>query len=182
MKHLFFIIALFCPLLFSCNNEVKEGGEAEITNNDNNNNNTVADTATTSTTVNSKDTVPAKTAEAKPEKTQVAGPSTPIELTDASFDNMVLKSDKVVVVDFWATWCKPCLMIAPSMKELASEYAGKVVIGKLDVDKNPKTAQKYQISSIPMVMVFKNGKLVDKLLGAMPKSEYKAKIDKALGS
>jgi thioredoxin 1 len=73
-------------------------------------------------------------------------------------------------------------MIAPSMKELASEYAGKVVIGKLDVDKNPQTAQKYQISSIPMVMFFKNGKLVDKLMGAMPKSEYKTKIDKVLGS
>lgn len=180
MKHLFFIVAIFCPILFSCNNEVKEVGEAEITNN-NNNNNTVADTATTSTTVNSKDTVPAKAEETKPVKTQ-AGPSAPIELTDASFDNMVLKSDKIVVVDFWATWCKPCLMIAPSMKELASEYAGKVVIGKLDVDKNPKTAQKYQISSIPMVMFFKDGKLVDKLMGAMPKSEYKAKIDKVLGS
>ena len=85
--------------------------------------------------------------------------------TDANFETDVLKSDTPVVVDFWATWCKPCLMIAPSMKELASEYAGKVVIGKLDVDKNPKTAQKYQINSIPMVMFFKNGQVIGRALG-----------------
>ncbi len=178
MKHLFFIVAIFCPILFSCNNEMKESTETPPSTNNSSN-----DSSSANTTVNTKDTTPAtKIAEVKPEKTQVAGPSAPIELTDSSFDNMVLKSDKIVVVDFWATWCKPCLMIAPSMKELASEYAGKVVIGKLDVDKNPKTAQKYQINSIPMVMFFKNGKLVDKLMGAMPKSEYKAKIDKVLGS
>jgi thioredoxin 1 len=177
MKHLFFIVAIICPILFSCNNEMKEITETPPSTNNSSNDSSSANSA-----VNTKDTTPAtKTAEVKPEK-PVAGPSTPIELTDASFDNMVLKSDKIVVVDFWATWCKPCLMIAPSMKELASEYAGKVVIGKLDVDKNPKTAQKYQINSIPMVMFFKNGKLVDKLMGAMPKSEYKAKIDKVLGS
>jgi thioredoxin 1 len=177
MKHLFFIVAIFCPLLFSCNNEVKESTETPTSTN-----NSSIDNSSANTAVITKDTTSTtKTAEAKPEKT-LAGPSTPIELTDASFDNLVLKSDKVVVVDFWATWCKPCLMIAPSMKELASEYAGKVVIGKLDVDKNPQTAQKYQISSIPMVMFFKNGKLVDKLMGAMPKSEYKTKIDKVLGS
>jgi thioredoxin 1 len=173
MKYLILIAALNFPVIFSCNNDVKESTETPTANSSSNE---------SSSTANTIDTTPVtKTAETKPEKT-LAGPSAPVEINDASFDNMVLKSDKIVLVDFWATWCKPCLMIAPIMKELATEYAGKVVIGKLDVDKNPKTAQKYQISAIPMVMVFKNGKLVDKLMGALPKSEYKTKIDKVLGS
>ena len=103
-------------------------------------------------------------------------------MNDADFEKIVLKSDKVVVVDFWATWCKPCLAIAPYMKELASEYSEKVVVAKLDVDKNPNTAAKYEPRSSPLVLIFKNGKLVDKLIGAMPKNEYKSRIDKALGS
>ncbi len=123
----------------------------------------------------------AKTAEVKPEKTQEK-PSSLIEITDENFDSIVLKSDKIVLVDFCANWNQPCVMLDPIMKDLAAEYAGKVVIGKLVVDKNPETAQQYQISVIPIVLIFKNGKLVDKLAYRYPKSEYKAKIDKVLGS
>jgi thioredoxin 1 len=113
-------------------------------------------------------------------KTDNIQSATTVEITDANFDKMILKSDKVVLIDFWAPWCKPCLAIAPTMKELANEYAGKLVIGKLDIDKNPAITQKYGIEAIPMIMIFKKGKLVDKVMGAFPKEEYKKKIDLAL--
>jgi thioredoxin 1 len=113
-------------------------------------------------------------------KTDNMQSATTVEITDANFDKMILKSDKVVLIDFWAPWCKPCLAIAPTMKELANEYAGKLVIGKLDIDKNPAITQKYGIEAIPMIMIFKKGKLVDKVMGAFPKEEYKKKIDLAL--
>lgn len=116
------------------------------------------------------------------ESTSNSQTATTVEITDANFDQMILKSDKVVLMDFWAPWCKPCLAIAPTMKELASEYAGKLVVGKLDIDKNPAVTQKYGIEAIPMIMIFKKGKLVDKVMGAFPKEEYKKKIDLVLGS
>jgi len=99
-----------------------------------------------------------------------------IELTDLNFEDEVLKSDKLVLVDFWAEWCAPCRFMTPVIKELAAEMAGKVVFGKLNVDYNPRTAAKYGIMSIPTFMVFKDGKPVDALVGAMPKQRLKALI------
>ena len=85
----------------------------------------------------------------------------PIELTDANFDMEVLKSDKPVLIDFWAVWCGPCKMIAPVVEEIAKEYDGKLKVGKLDVDNNPEVSMKFGIRSIPTLMVFKGGKVVE---------------------
>jgi thioredoxin 1 len=176
MKYLILTSAILCSFLFSCNNKVQESDETATSTD------STSESSSPNETANNTDTVQLENAkETKSEKTQT-GPSTPVDISDASFDNMVLKSDKVVVVDFWAVWCGPCRAIAPIMKDLAAEYAGKVMIGKLDVDKNPQTAQKYQINVIPIVLIFKNGKLVDKLTGAMQKPDYKARIEKVLGS
>lgn len=176
MKYLILTSAILCSLLISCKNQVQESGEIAASID------STSQSSSPNSTENKTDTAQLTNSnETKSEKTPT-GPSTPVDISDASFDNMVLKSDKVVVVDFWATWCGPCKMIAPHMKELASEYSGKIIVGKLDVDKNKITAQKYQISAIPIVMIFKNGQMVEKIVGAMPKSEYKAKIDKVLGS
>ncbi|GAB4342713.1 MAG: thioredoxin [Flammeovirgaceae bacterium] len=103
-----------------------------------------------------------------------------INITDSNFEEVVLKSNKPVLVDFWATWCGPCLMMAPVVDELAGDYAEKAVIAKLDVDANPITAQKFGIRSIPTMLVFKNGKMVDKLVGASPKNILKTKLDAQL--
>ena len=100
-----------------------------------------------------------------------------IEITDANFDEIVLKSDKPVLVDFWAAWCGPCKMIAPVVDELAVEYNDKAVIGKVDVDKNPAISAKFGIRSIPTLLVFKNGEIVDKQVGAAPKQALADKID-----
>ena len=94
---------------------------------------------------------------------------TVLELTDSTFDTVV-NANSVLVVDCWAVWCGPCRMVAPVIDELAKDFAGKVTFGKLDVDKNPATARKFQIQSIPTILFFKNGKLVDQKLGAMPKA------------
>jgi len=102
----------------------------------------------------------------------------PIHLTDATFDNEVLKSAVPVVVDFWAEWCGPCRMIAPIMEELANEYDGKVKIGKLDVDSNQQSSIKYGVRSIPTVLFFKGGDLVDSIIGAVPKTQFVAKLNK----
>lgn len=102
--------------------------------------------------------------------------------TDANFQTDVLNSDKPVVVDFWAPWCGPCKMVSPTIEELAKEYEGKVAIGKLNVDENQQTAGQYGVMSIPTVMVFKNGKPVQSVVGAQGKQAYKAEIDKALQS
>jgi len=104
----------------------------------------------------------------------------PISLTDDSFENEVLKSDKPVVVDFWATWCAPCRMIAPVIEEMAKEYDGKAKVCKMDVDANPGVASKYGIMSIPSVLYFKNGEVVDKVVGAVPKTQLVSKLQGAL--
>lgn len=103
-----------------------------------------------------------------------------IELTDANFEEVVLKSDKPVIVDLWAVWCGPCRMVGPIVEEIANDYAEKVVVGKLDVDSNPATTAKYGIRNIPTILYFKNGEVVDKQVGAVPKSVLVEKLEKQL--
>jgi thioredoxin 1 len=103
-----------------------------------------------------------------------------VELTDANFEEVVLKSDKPVLVDFWAQWCGPCLAIAPAIEELAQEYADNFVVGKLDVDANPAVSQQFRITSIPTLMIFKNGEMVDKQVGASPKPVMKKRMEEAM--
>ncbi|KPL01610.1 MAG: thioredoxin [candidate division Zixibacteria bacterium SM23_73_2] len=107
--------------------------------------------------------------------------SEPIELNDANFENEVLKADKPVVVDFWAPWCSPCKMVSPVVEELAADYAEKLKVGKLNVDENSKTASQFGIMSIPSILFFKEGKLVDQVIGAVPKSTLKERVDKIVG-
>jgi thioredoxin 1 len=106
--------------------------------------------------------------------------SHPITITDDTFENEVLQSETPVVVDFWATWCGPCKMIAPILEEIASEYDGKIKITKLDVDSNNQTAGKYNIMSIPSLLFFKNGEVVDQVVGAIPKSQLVQRIDRVV--
>jgi thioredoxin 1 len=101
----------------------------------------------------------------------------PVHLTDENFQTEVLESQHPVLVDFWAAWCGPCRMIAPMIEELASEYDGKVKIGKLDVDNNQRVAMQYGIRSIPALLVFKDGKVVDQIIGAVPKGRVVEKLD-----
>ncbi|MBM2840976.1 MAG: thioredoxin [Bacteroidetes bacterium] len=100
----------------------------------------------------------------------------PIEITDANFDQEVLKSDTPVLIDFWAVWCGPCRMVAPMVEEMASEYIGKLKVGKLDVDNNPEVSMKFGIRSIPTLMVFKGGKVVEQIIGAVPKRNLVDKV------
>ncbi|MCB0771626.1 MAG: thioredoxin [Flavobacteriales bacterium] len=100
-----------------------------------------------------------------------------IELTDSNFEELALKSDKPVMVDFWAEWCGPCRMVGPVVEELAKEYDGKAVIGKVNVDNNPQTAMKYGIRSIPTILFLKNGEVVDRSVGAVPKMQLAQKLD-----
>ena len=104
----------------------------------------------------------------------------PITFTDDNFAAEVLKSDKPVLVDFWAVWCGPCKMIAPFVEELAVELEGKAKVGKLDVDNNQETAIKYGVRSIPTVLIFKGGNLVDTIIGAVPKIQLKQKLEAAM--
>ncbi len=104
----------------------------------------------------------------------------PMEVTDTNFQNEVLKSDKPVLLDFWAEWCGPCKMIAPVVEELANEYDGKLKVGKVDVDSNQQTSMQYGIRSIPTLLIFKGGKVVDQLVGAVPKKVLAEKITKHL--
>ena len=104
----------------------------------------------------------------------------PITISDDNFEAEVLKSDKPVLIDFWAAWCGPCRMIAPIVEELASEYTGKVKIGKLDVDNNQQTAIKYGVRSIPTLLVFKNGEVKETIIGAVPKAQIQHKLDSVI--
>jgi len=106
--------------------------------------------------------------------------SHPIEISDATFDQEVVKADTVVLVDFWADWCGPCKMIAPIVEALAEEYDGKVKFTKLDVDSNPRSATNFGIRGIPTLLIFKDGKPVDQVVGAVPKSEIKKRLEEAL--
>lgn len=100
-----------------------------------------------------------------------------IELNSDSFETEVLKSDQPVLVDFWAPWCGPCKMLGPVIDEIAQEKAGTVKVAKLNVDDSPQLAAQYQIQSIPALLIFKNGEVADKLIGAVPKANILAKLD-----
>jgi thioredoxin 1 len=104
----------------------------------------------------------------------------PVEITDENFENEVINSDKPVLIDFWAVWCGPCKMIAPIVEELAEEYDGKVKVGKLDVDSNQQTSIKYGVRSIPTLLIFKDGKLADTIIGAVPKNNIVSRLDAVL--
>jgi len=99
----------------------------------------------------------------------------PVTVTDATFKEMI-QNHPLVVVDCWAPWCGPCHMVAPVIEEMARDYAGKILFGKLNVDENPEVAMEYQIMSIPTLLVFKNGILVDRIIGAMPRQMLEPKI------
>lgn len=103
-----------------------------------------------------------------------------LEITDANFEELVMNSDKPVMLDFWAVWCGPCRMIAPIVEEMSAEYEGKAVIGKVDVDNNQDVAMKYGIRNIPTVLFIKGGEVVDKQVGAAPKATFAAKLDAIL--
>ena len=103
-----------------------------------------------------------------------------LEITDANFEELVLKADKPVLVDFWAEWCGPCRMVGPAVEELAKEYSGKAVVGKVNVDNNPGISMKFGIRNIPALLYFNKGEIVDKQIGAVPKSVLAGKLDKQL--
>ena len=104
----------------------------------------------------------------------------PFEFTDENFKTEVLDSDIPVLVDFWAVWCGPCRVIAPVVEELASDYEGKLKVGKLDVDNNQQSAIKYGVRSIPTLLVFKDGKVVETIMGAMPKANIVQRLSSVL--
>ncbi|MSQ25952.1 MAG: thioredoxin [Dehalococcoidia bacterium] len=104
----------------------------------------------------------------------------PVEVNDTNFDQQVLKSSIPVVVDFWAVWCGPCRMIAPIVEELANEYEGRVQFAKLNVDDNPRVSTQFGIRSIPTLLVFKDGKPVDQIVGAVPRREVVKRVEAVL--
>ena len=100
-----------------------------------------------------------------------------LEITDSSFEETVLKSEKPVMVDFWAAWCGPCRMVGPIIDEISSEYENKAIVGKVDIDSNQEFAAKYGVRNIPTVLVFKNGEIVDRKVGVSPKAAYAEALD-----
>lgn len=100
-----------------------------------------------------------------------------LEITDTNFEEKVLKSNQLVLVDFWAEWCGPCRMLAPIVDEIAEEFKGKIVVGKVDVDNNPEVCAKYGIRNIPTILFIKNGEVVDKQVGAAPKNTLVSKLE-----
>jgi|TARA_B100001113_G_C20797697_1_gene486796 thioredoxin 1 len=103
-----------------------------------------------------------------------------LEITDSNFEETVLKSDKPVMVDFWAAWCGPCRMVGPIIDELSEEYDGKAIIGKIDIDSNQQYAAQFGVRNIPTVLVFKDGELVDRKVGVSSKNDYAEAIDKLI--
>lgn len=103
-----------------------------------------------------------------------------LEITNANFEELVIKSDKPVMIDFWAAWCAPCRMVAPVIEEIANEYEGKAIVGKVDLDSNMEIATKYDIRNIPTILFFKGGEIVDKQIGAASKQVYVKKLDAIL--
>ena len=104
----------------------------------------------------------------------------PVEITDDNFENEVIKSEKPVLIDFWAVWCGPCKLIAPIVEEIAVEYDGKVKVGKLDVDSNQLTSIKFGVRSIPTILIFKNGALKDTIIGAVPKAQIVQRLSSSM--
>lgn len=102
--------------------------------------------------------------------------SNAVAVTDANFEQEIERHDGVAVVDFWAAWCGPCRMIAPIVDQLATEYSGKVKVAKLDVDSNARTASRFNVRSIPMLLFFKNGRVVDQIIGAQPRASIESKF------
>ena len=103
-----------------------------------------------------------------------------LEITDSNFEETVLKSDKPVLVDFWAAWCGPCRMVGPIIDEISEEYEGKAVVGKVDIDSNQQYAAQFGVRNIPTVLVFKNGELVDRKVGVSSKNDYAQALDKLI--
>ena len=103
-----------------------------------------------------------------------------LTITDQNFEEVVLKSDKVVLIDLWAEWCGPCRMVGPIVEEMATEYEGRAVIGKLDVDNNPETTNRFGVRNIPTILFIRNGEVVDKQVGAVPKAVLIKKLDSLL--
>jgi len=103
------------------------------------------------------------------------------EFTDSNFDSEVIQSDQPVLVDFWAEWCMPCKMLAPTIDQLATQYEGKIKVGKVDTDANRETAMKFSISAVPTVILFQNGQVVRKFVGVTPKQEFEAELNKLEG-
>lgn len=103
-----------------------------------------------------------------------------VEITDSNFETEVIGSDTPVLIDFWAEWCGPCKVIAPIVEEIAGEYEGKIKVGKLDVDSNQQVALRYGIRSIPTLLIFKSGKVVDQIVGAVPKPHLTGRLEKVL--